>query len=371
MPLGALGRYPLLVLWLTCAVLETASMIMAPGSETVAYHLIWIGLALAHDREVWPWRITVTAVIVTTTVTGAVMVLRVWEGVLHWEETTEIPLMTTLLLLVLWNSRRRYEAIEALRGVHERDRRRAALRVRLSRLTSHEMRTPATIAQGFTDLLLARETDEQSRRDLEVIHGELQRLVLASDRLVRMMRMPEQDGLDEVVLSELIDETTSRWHVVAERRWLVEADPVVLTCSPDRVRACLDTLIENAVRYTDDLDTVRVIGRRLGDRLVIGVADSGQGLATDTALAINTTPYDADPYEFDARHGSDPLSKTGLGLHLVREAAAARGGCLVAGRSAEGGALLLMVVPALTRPAVQPGQARTLARSTTDALAAG
>jgi signal transduction histidine kinase len=344
----ALGRYPLLVLWLACAVLETASMVLAPGSETVAYHLIWIGLALAHDREVWPWRVTVIAVVATTTVTGFVMVMRVGEGVLQWEETTEIPLMTSLLLLVLWNSRRRYEANEALKALHERDRRRAALRVRLSRLTSHEMRTPATIAQGFTDLLLSRETDEQSRQDLEVIHSELQRLVLASDRLVRMMRMPEQDGLDKVALSELLDDTTSRWHVVAERTWVVEADPVVIECSPGRVRACLDTLIENAVRYTSDHDTVRVIGRREGDRLMIGVADSGRGLDPTMASAINLTPADADPYEFDARAETDPLSQTGLGLHLVREAAGARGGRLVAGRSAEGGALLLMVVPALT-----------------------
>ncbi len=78
-----------------------------------------------------------------------------------------------------------------------------------------------------------------------------------------------------------------------------------ITCSPDRVRACLDTLIENAVRYTSDDDVVRVIGRRTGDLLLIGVADSGRGLAADTAQAITLTPDDADFYDFDARHGSD------------------------------------------------------------------
>jgi signal transduction histidine kinase len=347
-------RYPLLLLWLSCAVLETASMVMAPGSETVAYHLIWIGLALAHDREVWPWRITVAAVVVTTTVTGFVMVLRVVEGVLHWEETTEIPLMTALLLLVLWNSRRRAEAMDALRVVHERDRRRGALRVRLSRLTSHEMRTPATIAQGFTDLLLARETDEQSRHDLEVIHSELGRLVLASDRLVRMMRMPEQDGLDEIALADLLQDTTSRWHVVAERRWVVEADPISLACSPDRLRACLDTLIENAVRYTSDSDTVRVTGRRHGGLVLIGVGDSGPGLSAQAAQSVNLTPVDADHLTFDSGRVTDPLSQSGLGLHLVREAAAARGGRLLAGRSADGGALLVMALPATPATSVWP-----------------
>lgn len=339
-------RYPLLALWLAAAVLETASMVMAPGSETVAYHLIWIGLALAHDREVWPWRITVVAVVATTTITGFVMVMRVWEGVLQWEETTEIPLMTTLLLLVLWNSRRRHEANAALRLVHRRDRRRAALRVRLSRLTSHEMRTPATIAQGFTDLLLARETGEQGRHDLHVIRTELNRLVLASDRLVRMMRMPEMDGLSPVDLTDLLEDTAARWHVVAERQWVVEADPILFSCSTDRIRACLDTLIENAVRYTDVDDTVRVIGRADGDLVLVGVADAGPGLTPEMATAINQSPAVVDPYELESRPSSDPLSQTGLGLHLVREVAAARGGRLVAGRSADGGALLLMALPA-------------------------
>ena len=46
---------------------------------------------------------------------------------------------------------------------------------------------------------------------------------------------------------------------------------------------------------------------------------------------------------------ADPKSQTGLGLSLVRETAEALGGRLVAGRSAEGGALLLMVLPAVAR----------------------
>jgi signal transduction histidine kinase len=216
------------------------------------------------------------------------------------------------------------------------------------------MRTPATIAQGFTDLLLARETDDQSRHDLEVVRSELNRLVLASDRLVRMMRMPEQDSSTLVPIADLVSETTSRWQVVADRRWVVDAQPVHLVCSPDRIRACLDTLIENAVRYTGVDDTVRVLCRRLGDLVLIGVADSGPGLDPETTLSVNLSPPDADPYELESPPGSDPLSQTGLGLHLVREAAAGRGGRLVAGRSGDGGALLVMAVPADPRVTPRP-----------------
>ena len=53
----------------------------------------------------------------------------------------------------------------------------------------------------------------------------------------------------------------------------------------------------------------------------------------------------------DVRAGSreyaaeDPKAQTGLGLALVKDAAEFRGGRLVAGRSSEGGALVLMALP--------------------------
>ena len=349
-----LSRYPLFTLWSLGAGAAAAVMWWAPGQETIPYHIAWIALALAYDREVWPWRLAAAALIGYGSVTGAILIGRASEEVMGWQETAEIPLMALLLFVVMWNIRRRHQGAALLAEISERDRRRAALRVRLSRLTSHEMRTPATIALGFTDLLLARETDEQSRHDVEVVRSELNRLVRASDRLVRMMRMPEQDGRRVVPLAELVADTAERWRVVADRIWVAEADQIAFECSPDRVRACLDTLIENAVRYTCVGGTVRVIGRRIGGLVLIGVADSGSGLDPGMAQAVNGAASDADPYAFDDRSAADPLAKTGLGLHLVREAAGARGGRLVAGTSAEGGALLLMVVPLTPRPGQAP-----------------
>ena len=69
----------------------------------------------------------------------------------------------------------------------------AARRERLARLTSHEMRTPLTIATGYVDLLLepGPKADESMRADLMVVHDELSRLARTADRLVRMIRLQD------------------------------------------------------------------------------------------------------------------------------------------------------------------------------------
>ena len=114
-------------------------------------------------------------------------------------------------------------------------------------------------------------------------------------------------------------------------------------CSTERLRTCLDTLIENALRYTSVGATVRLVGFRTADAVCLGVADSGSGLQPDLAAAINADGFGPAP---DAAGASpDPLSQTGLGLALVHEVVASRDGRLVAGRSAEGGALVLMMIP--------------------------
>ena len=103
------------------------------------------------------------------------------------------------------------------------------------------------------------------------------------------------------------------------------------------MRACLDTLIENALRYTRDGDTVRLFAFRDTDRIEVGVADSGVGLSAEQIALINGAA--------DADAPRDDLSQTGLGLGLVRGVVAARGGRLRAGAAPEGGAMVAMQFP--------------------------
>ena len=341
-------REILFVPWVALATVCAGIMWLTPGAETIPYHLAWIGIALAYGLEAWPWRRTILAVTAYTAVTGGILVVRAAQGYIGWGEIAEIPLMSTLVTVVVWNVRRRHLAHGTLARIAERDLVRSAQRVRFARMTSHEMRTPATIAIGYAESLLAQERDPARRVDLEVICDELNRLVRAGDRVIRTIQVHDDSDLQPHDLGLLLRETAERWQVLADRAWVVDVPPIWHVCSAERVRAVLDTLVENAVRYTATGGTVRIFGAEHGEHVVVGVADSGPGMAPAMLRSLAGGAAGAD----DGSAGwvaADPKSQTGLGLALVRDEAVARGGRLVAGRSAEGGALVVVAVP-LVRP---------------------
>ena len=340
---------PWLLFWAVC----TWWMWVDPGVEVVPYHLIWITFCLGYGFEPWPLRQTLVALGLTTLGSGAVMVAHTRDGLLEAAELAEIPLMMLLCLLVVGHVRRRDAATHRAEVLARRQVAGAARRERLARLTSHEMRTPLTIATGYVDLLLEpgpdQEAQESARADLVVVRDELGRLSRACDRLVRMIRLQDHLPTAPVDVDALLDETSRRFAALAERRWLVESSAGTVHGSSERLRACLDTLIENALRYTDTGDTVRLLALREDDGLWIGVADSGPGLSPALARSVNGLEAGTTSAPVDER------SQTGLGLGLVKEIVTARGGRLHAGRSREGGALLVARLPLTAASQVTTG----------------
>lgn len=312
----------------------------APGEEVIPYHLIWISFALAYGFEAWPAARTLTWLGVVSVLTGGLLISRAADGSMHWEETTEIPLMLSLALLVVWHVQRRAAATRTAVSMARREAAAAERRERLGRLTSHEMRTPLTIATGYVDLLCAREDRPDRLADLSVVRDELGRLARSGDRLLRMIRLQDHLPLSPVDTDHLLEETAHRWSFVASREWLVEAGAGVVHASPERLRACLDTLIENALRYTCEKDTVRLLAFRRDDQLWMGVADSGPGLADEVATRINATGPRRTESAVDAVR-PDPRSQTGLGIGLVQDIIESQHGQVFAGRSREGGALVV------------------------------
>lgn len=343
----------LFVAWLALATLCSALMWVTPGNETIPYHLGYIGLALAYVFDPWPPARTLTAVGLYTVVTGGILIVRAATGVIGWEETAEIPLMAILVLLSFWHVRRRLAATAQVEQLAARERRHDAHRERMRRLTSHEMRTPLTIATGYLDLLLTDEDREERRADLLVVQDELGRLTRAADRLVRMIRLQDEPQRDRADLDDLLHQVVDRWAAVADRQWVVDSSAGSCVVPVERLRACLDTLIENALRYTSAGDVVRLESARSDGMVHVGVADSGTGLSEELLAAINDQDFRATQQLSETAPGG----QTGLGLGLLHEMVAATGGRVRAGRSPEGGALVMMVLPEELRAVEEGGPA--------------
>jgi two-component system OmpR family sensor kinase len=337
--------------WLALATTCTLLMWVAPGEETVPYHVAWVGFALAYGLVPWTNRQTVTGLLLFTVATGTVLVVRASSGVIAWQETTEIPLMSLLVFLLAWHIRRRQSVLAAVTVMAEREREESKARERLIQRTSHEMRTPLTIARGYIEMLRGKEDHPERLGDLRVVDEELDRLTRVCQRLVRAIRIQGHVDVEWVDVDTMLRQTAERWGAVADRHWVVDAQAGYVSGSPERLRACLDTLIENALRYTGDGDTIRLLGHRhpSGKTFQIGVADSGSGLSDDQVAFINRGTRAEDNRGTRAEDRPlvprDELSQTGLGLDIVMGVATEMGGRLMAARAPEGGALLVVQGP--------------------------
>lgn len=340
------ATYRLFWPWVALTVVCLGVMWAAPGDEVVPFHLIWIGFALAYGFEPWPLPITCGTLAAAALSSGAILLTRASHGVIAWEETTEILLMATLASLVVWHVRRRLAATAAVTRLADHQLAAAGQRERLARLTSHEMRTPLTIASGYIDLLLAQGDCRGQRDDLLVVHDELGRLERAGDRLLRMITLEDQLPEDSLEIADLVEETVTRWSTVAHRTWISDTTRATGVASRERLRVCLDTLIENAVRYTGPGGTIRVFCHPIGEGTIcLGVADSGPGFTSEQAAHFNDRERIASGDHGLGLGPSGPDGQTGFGLAIVQEIITARNGTVHVERAREGGALVRMLLP--------------------------
>ena len=117
-------------------------------------------------------------------------------------------------------------------------------------MTSHELRTPLTIAMAYVDQMLMGEPTGRRRDDLQTVREELTQLGRVSERLVRAVALDlgAPEGATDV--RAVLEEVRRRWEVVVDRDLVVESETQTVSINADRLRAALDTLVENSVRYT-------------------------------------------------------------------------------------------------------------------------
>lgn len=331
---------------IACVVL----MLAMPGVETVSYHVGWITLVVMHGVRPWTLGWAVVVMSAYAVVTGAIMLSRAVAGVIPYEECAEIPLMCVLVLLMVWHVNQRQDALATLAAARAHEQSQAERREQTVRLVSHEIRTTLTVAGGHVELAMIGPVGDVVRGDLEIAWDELMRLDRASQRLLRMIGVQESQAPVDIDIDDLMKDTMSRWaNVAPPRSWELDSSVGVLRCTPARLRACLDTLIENALRHTHEGDVVRLVAQRSDGYAAVGVADSGPGLPEALTASLNleglSPPNDPDS------------TRTGLGLGIVREVAHEWGGRILAGRSAEGGALMMLIFPIAVSP-TPPGSAR-------------
>jgi signal transduction histidine kinase len=345
--IARLRRHRLELLWGAFVTANSAAMLLWSQWETIPFYLIWISLTLLYGLKVWPLRATMIVLVTIMVLTGVPIVLHVGPGAGAAEKVIRVPLMAMLFLAVVWHARRRVEALriaelraEELHTMLERQE-------RFIHDASHELRTPVTIARGHLELL----SGERMSGELDVPLDELRRIDAIIERLLVLAAADQPDFLRpaDVQVEPFLEDVFMRWSEVANRTWrLGPLANVTLSVDPERLRAALDALFENAIKYTNQRDAIELRAHRVGaGRILIEVEDEGSGVQEEALERIFDRFARADAARTRSTGG------VGLGLAIVDAIAKAHGGRCTVRNTGHGSVFALQLSGVEPAPAPQ------------------
>ncbi|MEM7030227.1 MAG: GAF domain-containing protein [Chloroflexota bacterium] len=203
---------------------------------------------------------------------------------------------------------------------------------------SHELKTPLTTIQGYTELLLHREfSKSETDQFLKHIHDHVLRLSSLTSDIIDVSRI--EAGANFLLSPQLIDpspifaETIDNWMAESPNHTIHFIPPdlwVDMKVDPDRLRQILNKLLSNAVKYSPKGGDIKVTVRRNLTNLHISIDDQGIGIALDKQAHLFETFWKADDSSV-ANEG------TGLSMVVVKHIIESHGGKIwVDSKSGEG-----------------------------------
>ncbi len=245
-----------------------------------------------------------------------------------------LPLELKLSPMPMATGERRHAAI--VRDVtrqHERDQRNSATDERRRKhftTATHELRTPMASILGFSELLLKREFDPATSRELvEIIHRQAERLVALINQLLDLARIEAGgvQGLDiqPVDVAGLLEQTVAALHGLGQNQRIrvdVEDGLPPVAADAQKMQQALTNILSNSIKYSAEGSPIdigaRALQRDARPMVAIRVADRGIGMTAEQQARI-----------FDAfyRAGESPgVQGSGLGMTIFKEIVELHGG---------------------------------------------
>jgi signal transduction histidine kinase len=327
--------------WGAFAVANVAAMVLWESWETIPFHFIWVSLTLLYGFRVWPLLPTFAVLAAVCGVTGVLITHDIHNGTQSIGELSEVPLMTAMFLAMVWHGNRRQEAVRRAEALAES---RAILLEQQERFlhdVSHELRTPMTIARGHLELL---GWEHPGSPELGVAVDELARIERIISRLLLLAKAERPDFIRprEIDVEAFVEDVFVRWSDVTPRVWrLGRLARGSVWADEEALRTAMDALVENAVKHTEETESIELCASVIAGGLALDVVDGGRGVPPEARERI----FDRFARADDARNRT--VGGVGLGLAIVAAIATAHGGCCTV-ESQERGARFRLLLPDFT-----------------------
>lgn len=187
---------------------------------------------------------------------------------------------------------------------------------------SHELKTPITAIQGYSETLADDEAmdPDTRRRFTRKIRDQVRRMSRLVEDLLTISKLESDEGELETKRLDLTSPLRDALEAVrprAEDKGIelessLPEDSVYVRGDPAGLRQIATNLLENAVKYTPEDGTVTLDVRRSDDRVVLTVEDTGIGIEPRKQDRIFERFYRVDSGRARSEGG------TGLGLAIVK-----------------------------------------------------
>src|SRR6202165_5925436 len=216
---------------------------------------------------------------------------------------------------------------------------------------AHEVRTPLTGILAISDLLATSDLDERERRWVDTIKAGAEHLARLATLFVdaakggRATSGVRQDLFDLRALARNAGDSLAGRAAAKGLQHSVDISeklPALVVGDPVRLRAALENLIDNAVKFTEAGGVALTVTPTRGPKGKVGVAfaisDSGIGLTLSEIKRL-FRPFSQANVSIASRFGG-----AGLGLSSVRALARAMGGDIVVAQRRGGGTTFTLTV---------------------------
>ena len=195
---------------------------------------------------------------------------------------------------------------------------------------THELRTPMASILGFSELLLKREFDPATSRELvDIIHRQAGRLVDLINQLLDLARI-EAGGIQALQIqpvraAELLEQTMAGLNGLGQNHRVrigLEDGLPALAADPQKLQQAFTNILSNSIKYSDEGSLIDIgasavwVGAR--SMVAIRVTDRGIGMTGEQQARI------FDPFY---RAGESPnVQGSGLGMTIFKEIVELHGG---------------------------------------------
>jgi PAS domain S-box-containing protein len=216
--------------------------------------------------------------------------------------------------------------------------------------TSHELRTPITVVQGFASTLASR-WDKLLDRDRRVAVQTIAERAESLARLVDQLLLGSRAGANRLTvrnepfdLARLLVDAAKVFRPLSDRHILITDIPDDLPKAhgdPAATDSIVSQLLENAFKYSPDGGTVTISAAAIPEsgQIEVSVRDQGIGIAPADLERVFERFVQGEAGD-RRRFGG-----IGLGLYIVRQLARAQNGDVTAAAGPDDGTIMRLTLP--------------------------